>query len=307
MKFIYSFTRICFFIVSFFLSILHGFGQEDNIGIPFIPDIDQFKNWKAKDSVEVYSGDNLFNYINGGADLYLEYGFKDVTIIKYLNYQAESIKIELYRMDSDSSAFGIFSISSSANGIPVNAGNKGILYDYHLDFWKGEYFVRCIASIKEKSIRDTLQIFAGLVDASIHSDGREPIFVGACNKANPEFINSKYVVGLTGLGNVYNFGHGAIAGFKEGVIGYKGDKILFTFKYDNDFKCREWFASAKGKMQMNRRFTDFVQKDSGFTIKDNKDMISFCFIQLKKYMVIIKGMEWDEGQPVVEQLKLNLN
>ena len=55
-----------------------------------------------------YDGNSLWGYIDGGADLYLEYGFK-----KLLNQEVElngaHYKVDIYNMSDAESAFGIFS------------------------------------------------------------------------------------------------------------------------------------------------------------------------------------------------------
>jgi hypothetical protein len=153
---------------------------------------------------------------------------------------------------------------------------------------------------------DTLKLFAGYVNERIMETGREPKLTNVFRVDKTEFRNIKYITGIIGLGNVFNFGHGAIAGFREGVIGYADDMILFTFSYPDDRKCREWFASAKGKMQMNQKFFDYIQIENGFTIKD-KAGTSFCFIPYKRFIIIIKGKGWEEAQSMLDQIRKNLD
>ncbi len=93
--------------------------------------------------------------------------------------------------------------------------------------------------------------------------------------------------------------------FSEGVVGYSGDLMLFVISYKDDRKSREWFASAKGKMQMNKKYLDYLQKENGFTIKD-KAGINFCFVSYSRFMIIIKGLGWEEAQPLLEQIRKNL-
>ncbi len=281
-------------------------GQEKEDITKLLPESGQFKDWNIKDSISVFSGENLFSYINGGADIYLEYGFDKVAICKYINPTSNYIQIEVYKMTSDSSAYGIFSINSSGKGKSIELGNQAWLYDYYLDFWKGPCFVRCTSGRKDAGLLDTLQMFAAFVDSKIKESGSEPGLTNVISLDNIDFRNIKYFTGIIGLGNVYNFGHGAIAGFSEGAVGYSDDLMLFVFSYKDDHKSREWFASAKGKMQMNKKYLDYLQKENGFTIKD-KAGISFCFISYSRFLIIIKGLGWEEAQPLLEQIRKNLH
>jgi hypothetical protein len=59
---------------------------------------------------EVFNENSLWGYINGGADLYFEYGFKEMSV-QDIVWQNERLKIDAYIMSKPESAFGIFSVS----------------------------------------------------------------------------------------------------------------------------------------------------------------------------------------------------
>jgi len=111
-----------------------SYGQDGIKSKTLLPETETIPNWNMKDSIETYGGDDLFYYINGGADLYLEYGFEEVSTAKYLNYTGNNIHIDVYQMTDDAAAYGIFSINSSVHGKPVELGAKSLIYDYYLDF-----------------------------------------------------------------------------------------------------------------------------------------------------------------------------
>lgn len=296
------------FFASLFLFLVSEclLGQEKSDIIKMLPESGQIKDWHFKDSISVFNGENLFSLIDGGADIYLEYGFDKVGSCKYINPASNYIHAEIYQMTSDSAAFGIFSINSSGKGNSIALGDKAWIYDYYLDFWKGQYFVRCTAGNKGGGIMDTLQMFAFFIDGKIAGNGKAPLLTNVFTNDITEFHHLKYFTGIIGLGNVYNFGHGAIAGFSEGVAGYSEGRMLMVISYTDSHKAREWFASAKGKMQMNKKYLDYALRENGFTIKD-KAGINFCFVSHSRFMIILKGMEWEEAQPLLEQIRKNLH
>lgn len=57
-----------------------------------------------------YTGTSLFGYINGGAELYLEYGFSGAWVNE-IQFTGGNYTVEIYRMNGPEEAFGIFSIS----------------------------------------------------------------------------------------------------------------------------------------------------------------------------------------------------
>jgi len=58
-----------------------------------------------------YDGVSLTGYINGGAELYREYGFRTLTVQEVRIAGGGELTVECYRMRSPAAAFGIFSVS----------------------------------------------------------------------------------------------------------------------------------------------------------------------------------------------------
>ncbi|MEZ7873968.1 MAG: hypothetical protein QMB47_03145 [Bacteroidales bacterium] len=56
----------------------------------------------------IYKGEALYGYMNGGSDLYLEYGFRELSVLD-INFKGNIYSVEMYDMSNPESAFGIFS------------------------------------------------------------------------------------------------------------------------------------------------------------------------------------------------------
>ena len=56
-----------------------------------------------------YKGEALYGFMNGGSELYLEYGFKHLRALDVI-YKGEEYTIEIYKMESPEDAFGIYSV-----------------------------------------------------------------------------------------------------------------------------------------------------------------------------------------------------
>lgn len=57
-----------------------------------------------------YAGSSLWGYIDGGADIYLEYGFQQLGIQQIIIH-GDKLTVEIYRMENPEAAFGIFSLT----------------------------------------------------------------------------------------------------------------------------------------------------------------------------------------------------
>jgi hypothetical protein len=56
-----------------------------------------------------FEGDALYGYMNGGSDLFLEYGFVSLNVLE-VNFEGFDYTVETYTMADDYAAFGIYSI-----------------------------------------------------------------------------------------------------------------------------------------------------------------------------------------------------
>jgi hypothetical protein len=86
---------------------------------------------------------SLYGYINGGAELYLEYGF-DTLIVTELVCEGRHIKLEAYRMKDPEAAFGIFSVSRFRCSGGAALTEHVCRSAYQLQFSKGPYYVSII-------------------------------------------------------------------------------------------------------------------------------------------------------------------
>ena len=109
------------FLLGFFLigSFLYAnLVQQHNL-VDYLPKTGEVDNWKPADVPQTYEGDDLFTFINGGADIYHEYGFKKVIYNEYKDDNDHSINVEIYEMTNAASAFGIYSFKIGDKGEEV--------------------------------------------------------------------------------------------------------------------------------------------------------------------------------------------
>ncbi len=66
-------------------------------------------DWQITET-RAYSDKELYGYMDGGAEIYREFGFKRLTVQNLKKGQRE-MQVEIYEMDDPRSAFGIFSVS----------------------------------------------------------------------------------------------------------------------------------------------------------------------------------------------------
>jgi hypothetical protein len=93
--------------------------------------------------VRSFTGESLYGYIDGGADLYLEYGFSGLHVTEFTK-EKSVIKVEVWKMNDQESAFGIFSVSRFRCRSHPAFTDLACQNKYQLQFCKGNYYVNII-------------------------------------------------------------------------------------------------------------------------------------------------------------------
>ncbi|MBD3217030.1 MAG: hypothetical protein GF310_02050 [candidate division Zixibacteria bacterium] len=91
--------------------------------------------------VEVYEGQSLYEYINGGAELYHLYNFEKVATAGYKKGENE-IVMDIYQFDTPRNAYGLYSRVRPPAEEVLALGVEGFGGAGSLDFVKGRYVVR---------------------------------------------------------------------------------------------------------------------------------------------------------------------
>lgn len=130
------------------------------------------EEWRAEEKDEYYHRDTLFEYINGGAELYLTYDFKQVFVRRYTDGADSEINLEIYDMGTSTDAFGIFSIEREDEDI--NIGQDSEFGGGLLRFWKDRFFVSILAAGDVEKSEPAMVDLARAADRFINSEGPRP-------------------------------------------------------------------------------------------------------------------------------------
>jgi hypothetical protein len=133
---------------------------------------DSSLGWKRTDQDHVYGRENLYDYIDGGAELYLSYGFTRLVSRTYAKPGQPEIVLDVFEMRSSSEAFGVFSHSREKEEKDFGQGSQyagGLLL-----FWKNNFFISILASPETQESRDATFDLARRIDRAIPAEGPLP-------------------------------------------------------------------------------------------------------------------------------------
>ena len=196
-----------FILFPFLISALASAGQEL---VKLLPGADLLPGWKISQEPRVYDGDGLFELIDGGADIYMEYGFSKVVSAQYTDPSQNNILAEIYEMEDHRAAYGIFSISQQTLQWSEQFGSLSAVSDDYISFWKGKYYVNLSWSSRQHLDQPLLAKLALTVAAGIPGGGDYPKLV---TDFQTDVIKDKliYLEGNLALSNFYYFDYHRIS------------------------------------------------------------------------------------------------
>ena len=94
-------------------------------------------------SERTFAGTALYGFMNGGADLYYEYGFKEL-VSREIIYKGEEFTVDIFTMDTPLDAFGIYSIHAYKCLRADSLGRFDCLSKYQLQAVDGNSYVSVV-------------------------------------------------------------------------------------------------------------------------------------------------------------------
>ncbi len=128
--------------------------------------------WKKAEPPEQYDKTNLFDYIDGGAELYISYNFQNLLAVKYKGGDDEEIAVDIFDMGNPFDAFGVFSHGREREDGLVGQGSEyggGLL-----TFWKDRYYVSIMAYPETASKRELVLELGGRLAEAMPREGTRP-------------------------------------------------------------------------------------------------------------------------------------
>lgn len=167
------------------------------------------QGWRLYDKVLQFTPENLYEQIDGRAELFLAY---DVSSLTFADFERtadarRSLDLSIYDMGTPTLAFGVFSAERSGSEIPVNLGRAAYRSGSNVYVWKGRYYVQVIAlSAAEDVQQPAMQLAQKAADAL--PDSGEPVWgLAALPKKDrvPDSVRYFQVdaLGLDFLSNTY--------------------------------------------------------------------------------------------------------
>lgn len=131
-------------------------GPDARLTFP-VPD-----GWSVQPDTAVYGPDNLWEYIDGAADLFVLYGFEELRSATYRTRGGDEVRVEVYRHATSADAYGMYSQERAPENGAVDAGTEGCADVGMLNIVFGRWYLK--VSAPPSVSQDTLMQLARAFD-----------------------------------------------------------------------------------------------------------------------------------------------
>jgi len=249
--------------------------------------------WQPADSVRVFRGEELFEFINGGAPIFLEYGFRQAAMRRYALQSGLSLICEVYEMEGPASAYGIFTFQTVDMHRGSALGDGAVLAEYYVTFWKGRYLITITGDEESAETRDAIMRLALAVEARVEQRGAPPELVRSLPADSLGCEAAVYIRGSLGLYNNFVFDAEDIFGVEEGIVAQCPGARLVVLRYDDDAAALDRFNRGRGRLEGGSRFTELRGEERLLLLRGTGSS-SIRIEPFRRYLLLAKGDDSEE-------------
>lgn len=233
--------------------------------------------WARSGPSAVFRGGNLFDYIDGGAEIFLEFGF-DRLLVQDYKKEGSEIVLELFQMESPESALGIYlmkcGVETPIEGIPArNSGDKT-----QFTILKSAAFIHVNNPDGRESLVPVMVDLARTVLESIPQGGS----VTVLDELPPENRiagSERLVRGPYALQSIFTFGEGDVFELQGKVFAVAADyrdqegepSTRLIIPYPDELRAAAAFRNLLNNLDPYLKIIE--KRDGGIVFKDYRQKI----------------------------------
>ncbi|HEY3380827.1 MAG TPA: DUF6599 family protein [Vicinamibacterales bacterium] len=164
--------------------------------------------WKRIENQRVFTRADLYGYIDGGAELFLELGFDQLTLQKYRN-GSNDVAVEIYRMADGAAATGIYLMKCGKETHDPAFKERHTINRHQLMFARDRYYVTINNLSGADTMAPELVRFGSLVGSKLPTD-RPPVELQRLPVAGLVAGSQRLIRGPFSLQALYTLGDGDI-------------------------------------------------------------------------------------------------
>jgi len=211
--------------------------------------------WKMQVDQRVYSSGDLWELINGAADIFLSYYFDDLHIAEYTN-KDQIIRVELYRHKTVEDTYGIYTAERMPDYPQVAVGSQGYKSQGVLNFMAGNYYVKIMSAGVSDVDEKTIAMIAAMVDTKLAQPVGLPKEIGLFPEEGKIYLSDNYIA--------------------QNFLGYSFFHTAFSVRYDKPVEFQlfiikstpEEIQKTLGQYIQMMKEENVLQKEGLYVVND---------------------------------------
>jgi len=226
-------------------------------------------DWTAAGKDAVYDRKSLYDYMDGGAEVYLAFDFRQVFVRKYAGPGGKEISLDIYDMGSPAEAYGIFSCDREDPSVGIGQDST---YGFGLlRLRQGPYFMVVMSPDEGKDIDAAVLAVGKAVLPHLGPPGPNPplldllppdgLKTGRTSYFHSEInLNNRFFVASE---NIFRLGKTTECVFAEYGTGKEGEANLLLVAYRDAAGARTAFDSFLAAYLPEGKTTGLAKTEEG--------------------------------------------
>jgi len=140
-----------------------------------LPQDNAVSGWSSGEEPRFFNAGDLWEYIDGAAEGYLNFGFEEVVTAEYSHPEKPSqAVIDIYRLKDARNAFGIYTQELNPESDFRQIGVEGYIGGTALNFWAGPYYVKLTVFQESEDLKSEMVKLAENIAGKLGPAGEEP-------------------------------------------------------------------------------------------------------------------------------------
>jgi len=221
------------------------------------------KGVKFNTAVTKYEGNALYKFLNGGAELYIDY---DIATASNAEYKADNaiIEVTVYDMRTPEGAFGRYSLERYSDAEFTNIGNEAHKTSSTLNFWKGKYYCKLISFESSPAAEEATMQLGKTIASRIKTAASSPVLLSLLPETSKVAKSEKYFRKHLALNNIHYIDRknvlnlnekteGTVAQYQFGQSTISGFLIKYPSAQDADAAYTSYTTYLGGKGEVNEQ------------------------------------------------------
>ncbi len=151
----------------------------------YLPRDNAVRGWTRKGEARLFVSSRLWEYIDGGADVYIDFGFLRVATVELRN-DTRNIVADIYEFRSPEGAFGMYARERAPTYTFSSFGAEGYQEGVALNFYQDKYYIKLTAFSDDAQTKLAMPKLAQAISRAIGSSSARPAMLALLPDRNRE-------------------------------------------------------------------------------------------------------------------------